>query len=66
VRGFLLELGAFFLKKRPQKQLKKPETKALELQWSGDAGQKKFGAANPKKPAARHKKNHPLQDGFYL
>jgi hypothetical protein len=35
-RGFLLELGAFFLKKRPQKQLKKPEAKGLELKWSGD------------------------------
>jgi hypothetical protein len=31
LRGFLLELGAFFLKKRPQKQLKKPESKGLEL-----------------------------------
>jgi hypothetical protein len=29
--GFLLELGAFFLKKRPQKQLKKPESKSVEL-----------------------------------
>jgi hypothetical protein len=28
--------GGFFLKKRPQKQPKKPEAKGLELKWSPD------------------------------